>query len=340
MRWGCSSPLTLPSQDLDCTAGAGRADCAVADPDRRGGQRLATPIRRRLRPTACCRAGACASGAWAAVVCTLLALVLPMHSLEPLLLLSSVFVPFGVIGAPGVWRRHHGRIAARRQGTRSPLPSIGGHRVLPPVAKVGPALGSALPTLAPSFVLASRNPSTPLNGPRHGYTVVPAWAALGLPKMAQKSFVDSFQDPAHCPGPGDASQGGSDPPWAGHRALSGRQEDLRACKGLALYQYKTCPSASRFTRNAPPVLTVAKVDAQPKVPDRGCTGAASYGQAKVPCGLEDHGQNGQQPLDLRLQRNHQPCSQFGTVTRGHSGDGRNQTWPVSPDRLPGCASGA
>lgn len=93
-----------------------------------------------------------------AVACTLLALVLPMHSLEPfLLLLSSVFVPlFGVIlgrlafGADAAallskaGRAHAAPIAIWLAG-------VAFYHLLP---KVAPALGSALPTLALSFALA------------------------------------------------------------------------------------------------------------------------------------------------------------------------------------------
>ncbi|WP_342720233.1 cytosine permease [Acidovorax sp. FHTAMBA] len=93
-----------------------------------------------------------------AAVCTGLALVLPMHSLEPfLLLLSSVFVPlFGVI---------LGRLAF---GTNAPalLAAAGKVNVVPVTIwlvgiavyhlapKVLPGAGSALPALAFSFALA------------------------------------------------------------------------------------------------------------------------------------------------------------------------------------------
>jgi len=86
-------------------------------------------------------------GAVLAVVCTLLALVLPMHSLEPfLLMLSSVFVPlFGVIlGRLAAGKAHAGPIAIWLAG-------VALYHLLP---KVAPALGSALPTLALSFALA------------------------------------------------------------------------------------------------------------------------------------------------------------------------------------------
>lgn len=97
-------------------------------------------------------------GLGVAVVCTLLALVLPMHSLEPfLLLLSSVFVPlFGVI----LGRLAFGAdttAALQRAGKAHAAPiaiwlaGIAFYHLLP---KLAPALGSALPTLALSFALA------------------------------------------------------------------------------------------------------------------------------------------------------------------------------------------
>ena len=97
-------------------------------------------------------------GLGVAVVCTLLALVLPMHSLEPfLLLLSSVFVPlFGVI----LGRLAFGAdttAALQRAGKAHAAPiaiwlaGIAFYHLLP---KLAPALGSALPTLVLSFALA------------------------------------------------------------------------------------------------------------------------------------------------------------------------------------------
>ena len=93
-----------------------------------------------------------------AVLCTGMALVLPMHSLEPfLLLLSSVFVPlFGVI----LGRLAFGADAAAllaRAGKAHAVPvaiwlaGVALYHLLP---KLAPALGSALPTLALSFALA------------------------------------------------------------------------------------------------------------------------------------------------------------------------------------------
>ncbi|UJB63509.1 cytosine permease [Acidovorax sp. YS12] len=97
-------------------------------------------------------------GLGVAVACTLGALVLPMHSLEPfLLLLSSVFVPlFGVI----LGRLAFGADAAAllaRAGKAHAVPvaiwlaGVALYHLLP---KLAPALGSALPTLALSFALA------------------------------------------------------------------------------------------------------------------------------------------------------------------------------------------
>ncbi|MFM1987117.1 MAG: hypothetical protein RJA99_74 [Pseudomonadota bacterium] len=92
-----------------------------------------------------------------AVGCTLLALVLPMHGLEPfLLMLSSVFVPlYGVIV---------GRLGGRRDvALRPDAPSvewvavaiwIAGVALFHLLPRIAPELGSALPTLAATFVAA------------------------------------------------------------------------------------------------------------------------------------------------------------------------------------------
>ncbi len=104
-----------------------------------------------------------------AVLCTGLALVLPMHSLEPfLLMLSSVFVPL------------YGVILARLVGTANVASLVGAKKVnLGAVliwllgvasyhlcAKLAPEWGAALPTLALTFVLAriTRAPSRPASG--------------------------------------------------------------------------------------------------------------------------------------------------------------------------------
>lgn len=97
-------------------------------------------------------------GAVLAVVCTLLALVLPMHSLEPfLLMLSSVFVPlFGVILGRLAFGANAGALLAHAGKAHAGpiaiwLAGVALYHLLP---KVAPALGSALPTLVLSFALA------------------------------------------------------------------------------------------------------------------------------------------------------------------------------------------
>ncbi len=91
-----------------------------------------------------------------AVGCTLLALVLPMHSLEPfLLMLSSVFVPlYGVI----LGRLSLGASMALNNGKYVDYSAaalwIAGIVMYHAVAKWAPQMGSALPTLAVTFVLA------------------------------------------------------------------------------------------------------------------------------------------------------------------------------------------
>lgn len=97
-------------------------------------------------------------GAVLAVVCTLLALVLPMHSLEPfLLMLSSVFVPlFGVILGRLAFGANAGTLLAQAGKAHAGpiaiwLAGVALYHLLP---KVAPALGSALPTLVLSFALA------------------------------------------------------------------------------------------------------------------------------------------------------------------------------------------
>ena len=91
-----------------------------------------------------------------AVGCTLLALVLPMHSLEPfLLMLSSVFVPlYGVI----LGRLSLGDARVTRLKKTVDIPAaaiwIAGIFVYHAIAKWAPQLGSALPTLIFSVVLA------------------------------------------------------------------------------------------------------------------------------------------------------------------------------------------
>ena len=91
-----------------------------------------------------------------AVLCTVLALVLPMHSLEPfLLMLSSVFVPlYGVIlarltGRPDI----AGLVGARKVNTSAVAIWLAGIACYHLCAQFAPALGSALPTLALTLVL-------------------------------------------------------------------------------------------------------------------------------------------------------------------------------------------
>ena len=91
-----------------------------------------------------------------AVLCTGLALVLPMHSLEPfLLLLSSVFVPlYGVIlGRLGVGQFNF-LPPQRKIDMTAALLWIVGVMTYHVLAKWAPQWGSALPTLALTFTLA------------------------------------------------------------------------------------------------------------------------------------------------------------------------------------------
>jgi purine-cytosine permease-like protein len=91
-----------------------------------------------------------------AVLCTGLALVLPMHSLEPfLLLLSSVFVPlYGVIlGRLGVGKPSFSA-PKRKIDITAALLWLAGIATYHALAKWAPNLGSALPTLALTFSLA------------------------------------------------------------------------------------------------------------------------------------------------------------------------------------------
>ncbi|GAB2482275.1 putative hydroxymethylpyrimidine transporter CytX [Comamonas humi] len=101
------------------------------------------------------RLGIRAWGLVVAVLCTLLALVLPMHSLEPfLLMLSSVFVPlFGVIlgrlalGAPILQLLQSAR-AVHAVPVALWLAGIALYHLL---AQLAPQAGAALPTLAATF---------------------------------------------------------------------------------------------------------------------------------------------------------------------------------------------
>jgi len=91
-----------------------------------------------------------------AAVCTLLAMLLPMHQLEPfLLMLSSVFVPlYGVIlGRLGTGQRA-GLPSARSVDPLAAGLWIVGIAAYHLLAALAPQLGSALPTLALTFTLA------------------------------------------------------------------------------------------------------------------------------------------------------------------------------------------
>ena len=91
-----------------------------------------------------------------AVLCTGLALVLPMHSLEPfLLLLSSVFVPlYGVIlGRLGLGKPSFAT-PQRKVDITAALLWLAGIAAYHALANWAPQWGSALPTLVGTFVLA------------------------------------------------------------------------------------------------------------------------------------------------------------------------------------------
>jgi len=92
-----------------------------------------------------------------AALCIALALVLPMHTLEPfLLMLSSVFVPlYGVIiGRLGSGERVSPQGTQRKVDFGAALIWIAGIAAYHALAKWAPQFGSALPTLAATFALA------------------------------------------------------------------------------------------------------------------------------------------------------------------------------------------
>ncbi len=105
-----------------------------------------------------------------AVVCTLLALLLPMHGLEPfLLLLSSVFVPlYGVIlGRQGaVASRGMASRAGRRVDILAVASWVGGIALYHALARWAPGWGSALPTLAATWVAGRLTRVPPAAGTR------------------------------------------------------------------------------------------------------------------------------------------------------------------------------
>ncbi|MDD2879332.1 MAG: cytosine permease [Rhodoferax sp.] len=91
-----------------------------------------------------------------AVLCTGLALVLPMHSLEPfLLMLSSVFVPlYGVILGRLATANDPIATRARAVDWSAALLWLGGIACYHLLAQFAPQWGAALPTLGATFVLA------------------------------------------------------------------------------------------------------------------------------------------------------------------------------------------
>lgn len=96
-------------------------------------------------------------GVLIAVVCTGLAMVLPMHSLEPfLLMLSSVFVPlYGVILGRLGWKRPESLDPRAKVVWSAALIWVMGIVLFHVLGKLAPALGSALPTLLITFGLAA-----------------------------------------------------------------------------------------------------------------------------------------------------------------------------------------
>ena len=101
-----------------------------------------------------------------AALCTALALVLPMHSLEPfLLMLSSVFVPlYGVILARLAGHAAVASLVTERTVNYSAVVIwLSGIACYHLWAQLLPGWGAALPTLALTFALARlTRPSAPL----------------------------------------------------------------------------------------------------------------------------------------------------------------------------------
>ncbi len=126
-----------------------------------------------------------------AVLCTGLALALPMHSLEPfLLLLSSVFVPlYGVIlGTVG-----QGALAldamprpARKVNTAAALLWLGGIGVYHALAQWAPQWGAALPTLVLTWALARLARSCMGRGAKPWLSGPPPWP-VRTPAPARKA---------------------------------------------------------------------------------------------------------------------------------------------------------
>jgi purine-cytosine permease-like protein len=91
-----------------------------------------------------------------AVLCTGLAMVLPMHSLEPfLLLLSSIFVPlYGVILGRLSLGGASNSNSERKVDPTAALLWLGGIASYHAIANLAPQWGAALPTLGLTFALA------------------------------------------------------------------------------------------------------------------------------------------------------------------------------------------
>ena len=99
-----------------------------------------------------------------AVLCTALALVLPMHSLEPfLLMLSSMFVPlYGVILARLAGQVNVASLVTERRVNYSAVMIwLLGVACYHLCAQLAPSWGAALPTLMLTFILARATRSSP-----------------------------------------------------------------------------------------------------------------------------------------------------------------------------------
>jgi len=91
-----------------------------------------------------------------AVLCTLLALLLPMHHLQPFLtLLSSVFVPlFGVMLGRLAWATHESLSDVGSIDWSAAMLWIGGIGLYHAISQLAPSWGAALPTLVVTIALA------------------------------------------------------------------------------------------------------------------------------------------------------------------------------------------
>lgn len=112
-------------------------------------------------------------GTLIAVLCTVLAVLLPMHSLEPfLLLLSSIFVPlFGVI-LGWFFGRTRGEIQPIAVRWSAAAIWVAGIACFHGLGRWAPEYGSALPTIAATFVLAL---ATARLAHAHAHARAPRW---------------------------------------------------------------------------------------------------------------------------------------------------------------------